>query len=371
VLSKFFIHLAHPNLSVMKYLPLILLVMLIPACENNREKDKIKGVKIYEFSGDCNALVAQWNHMGINTAFVSIQLASDTAFRQVLRKNNIALFVIFPVFQDPEALKQDSTLYAITNKGRHAKSDWVEFVCPSRKSFRNKKMQELASLVHAVDPDGISLDFIRQFVYWEKIYPGEIGDSLERACFCDSCLADFTGTYDYSIPVSCKTTVQKADFLLSHDAVAYNDYRTSLISSMVKDLAVAAHKAKPGVKINVHVVPWRNGDFDGANISVAAQDLKKIAPFTDFISPMCYSQMLKRDANWITDVVVAMDNSAPGKILPSIQVYPYYIDTPFTPMDFKRCLRAALRAPSLGVVFWSWPLFEKDSTRMEAVGSIR
>jgi hypothetical protein len=133
---------------------------------------------------------------------------------------------------------------------------------------------------------------------------------------------------------------------------------------MTKEIAGKVHIIKPDVKINVHAVPWRDTDFDGANIRIAGQDLSKIAPYTDYISPMCYSQMLKRDPGWITSVVAEMDCKAPGKILPSIQVYPYYIDGSFTVEDFRRCVEAALRAPSQGVVFFSWPLFEKDPERM-------
>jgi hypothetical protein len=75
--------------------------------------------------------------------------------------------------------------------------------------------------------------------------------------------------------------------------------------------------------------------------------------------------MVRRDAAWIGSVVTDMDKKAPGKILPSIQVYPYYVDDPFTVEDFKECIDAALKAPSRGVVFFSWPLFEKDPERME------
>jgi hypothetical protein len=348
---------------------LLLLCIILLGCTRVSERDKIIGIKIYDYAGNFNQLVAKWNDMGINTAFVSVELASDTSFRHVLKKNNIATFIIFPVFQDPEALKADSSLFAITSKGHKAKNDWVEFVCPSRKAFRNSKVAELGSLVKNLDPDGVSLDFIRQFVYWEMIYPGDDAEKIERACFCDSCVSEFFRTYDYAIPDTCLTAPQKADFLLNHIPVAWNDYRTSLIASMVRELAARARKVKPGVKINVHAVPWRNSDFGGANISVAAQDLKKISPYADYISPMCYSQMLKRDPSWISGVVAAMDSSAPGKILPSIQVYPYYINTPFTVHDFKRCLKAALLKPSLGVAFWSWPLFEKDPARMEVVRS--
>jgi len=126
----------------------------------------------------------------------------------------------------------------------------------------------------------------------------------------------------------------------------------------------------PDIKINVHAVPWRETDFDGAIIHVAAQDLKKISPFTDFVSPMCYSQMLKRDEKWIADVVADMDRLCPGKILPSIQVYPSYIDDVFTAGSFRKCLIEAIKLPSMGVVFFSWPLFEKDSSRMEVVKEV-
>ena len=117
-------------------------------------------------------------------------------------------------------------------------------------------------------------------------------------------------------------------------------------------------------------MPWRENDFGGANKKIAAQDLTGIAPVTDFISPMCYSQMLDRDAGWISDVVKDMDIRARGKVLPSIQVYPYYIERSFTPDDFRQALKEALKPPSRGVVFFSWPLFEKDSSRMEVVREI-
>ncbi len=176
----------------MRYLIVLAVLIAFAGCSRISDKDRITGIKIYEYSGDYQKLVTRWNRMGINTAFVSTGLASDTAFRRVLEENNIAVFIIFPVFQDSAALQADSSLFAITNRGRKAKDDWVEFVCPSRETFRKKKIEEMKLLVSGLDPDGLSLDFIRQFVFWEMIYPGTNGDSIERACFCDSCLEKFT-----------------------------------------------------------------------------------------------------------------------------------------------------------------------------------
>jgi uncharacterized lipoprotein YddW (UPF0748 family) len=225
-------------------------------------------------------------------------------------------------------------------------------------------------IVHTLDPDGVSIDFIRQFVFWEMIYPGRDPSTLDRACYCDSCLARFSAEKGIKMPDTCNTTEQKAAWIEASCSEPWNDFRCGLITSMVSELAARARQLKPGIKINFHAVPWREDDFGNACIKVAAQNLKEISPFVDYISPMCYSQMLKRDAAWISDVVADMNNRAPGKILSSIQVYPEYIDSAFSADDFRQCLTEALKKPSCGVVFFSWPLFEKDSARMSVVTHI-
>jgi hypothetical protein len=350
---------------------LLILLGTINFCGcRSRSDTRINGIKIYDYSGDFEALATKWKEMGINTAFVSETLVANDTFRQSLRKRDITVFIIFPVFQNAGFLKKDSSMFAITSQGSKAREDWVEFVCPSRQSYRKAKTHELAAMVRTLDPDGISIDFIRQFVFWEMIYPDRDPATIERACYCDSCLAGFCEKTGIAIPDSCKTTEKKAGWIDRNCPDSWNSYRCNLITTMVKELAGVAREIKPGIKVNFHSVPWREGDFDGALIKVAAQDLKQIAPYVDYISPMCYSQMLKRDAAWITGVVSDMDSVAPGKILPSIQVYPYYFESSYTSKDLVQCIESALKAPSRGVIFFSWPLLVRDSSRMEAISGI-
>jgi len=357
------------KLNPMKQLTKLLMILAIGilCCRCTQKRSRIIGVKIYEYNGNYNALAGLWKEMGINTAFISTSLAANGVFRNALKKNNISVFVIFPVFQNPVLLKQDTSLYAITSKGLKAKDDWVEFVCPSRQSYRNSKINEIAELIRNLRPDGISIDFIRQFVFWEMIYPDREPGSIDRACFCDSCITEFSRLEAISFSDSCLTTLQKANYVALNYSDSWDAYRCNLITTMVKELAEKAREIQQDLKICIHAVPWREGEFEGANIRVAAQDLHKISSYTDYISPMCYSQMLKRDADWIAGVVDDMDKSAIGKVLPSIQVSPYYINRPYTKEDFRKCIEKALEPPSQGVVFFSWPLFEKDPSRIEVV----
>ena len=337
-------------------------------CE--RSPEQIIGIKIYDYKGDYDQLADRWVNMGINTAFVSTSLAADMNFREASEKRDLKVFIIFPVFLNPEILKGDTSLYAILNTGEKARQEWVEFVCPSRTGYRNTMIRQLADLTAELNPDGISIDFIREFVYWEKIYPDRDPNTIDRACYCDSCVNGFAAGQGISIPDSCITTREIAEWIENNFSASWDKYRCGLITSMISQLSDAAHRVKSELIVNVHIVPWRENEFGGANKKTAAQDLTGIAPVSDFISPMCYSQMLNRDAQWISDVVTDMDNNARGKVLPSIQVYPYYIEKSFTPDDFRQALKEALKPPSRGVVFFSWPLFEKDSARMDIVREI-
>ena len=55
--------------------------------------------------------------LGVNTLFVSETLLRNADFRGQARTSGMTLFLIFPVFQNPEALKEDPGLAAVTAAG--------------------------------------------------------------------------------------------------------------------------------------------------------------------------------------------------------------------------------------------------------------
>ncbi len=107
---------------------------------------KIVGVKIYEPVSDTGALFREWHRLGVNTGFISIELAESGTFIPAARRAGIRTLVVTPVFHNPGYLAEHPEAWAITGRGERAKQDWVEFVCPSREDYREQRAREALSL---------------------------------------------------------------------------------------------------------------------------------------------------------------------------------------------------------------------------------
>jgi len=332
--------------------------------------DKIIGVKIYDHSGDFNTLFNEWTQLGINTAFVSPSLDSVSSFRKQAAINGIRRFIIIPTFFDPAALKNNPELYAITAKGTPAREEWVEFVCPNKTDFRQKKVTYIKNLINDLDPDGISIDFIRYFAFWEKIYPDRSMASLSNTCFDITCLDKFQKDTGLKIPYSEKGTEQIALWIIKNYGIEWAAWKCNTITSMVKEIADVARAVKPDIKINLHAIPWRSDDYNGAIKKIVGQDLTKLTRYVDFISPMCYHHMVKRKPEWIHDVTTDFFEQTNNNILPSIQVSKAYLPENITVEDFKESIEQALKTPSIGMVFWNWDAIDNSPDKKNIIQNL-
>ena len=274
------------------------------------------------------------------------------------------VFVIEPVFQNPAALAKEPDLAAITADGNPARDDWVEFVCPSRSGYREQRVAEIADAVRRFRPQGLSIDFIRHFVFWEKLEIATAHPDIPNSCFCPHCTRAFAAQAGLAIPPSLSETSAVADlaaWILDHHAAAWTDWKIGLITSMTHEIARAARSVDPALKISLHAVPWRRFDYGGSILRNAGQDFPALGKLVDYLSPMTYAHMLKRPPDWVHSVVLRLSESSAAPILPSIQVQEAYRpDAPLTPAEFEQDLREALKAPSAGVVFWSWAGLERE-----------
>ncbi|MDH4258297.1 MAG: hypothetical protein OEV50_05735, partial [Candidatus Aminicenantes bacterium] len=311
-----------------------------------------------------------WRSLGINSAFVSVSLYSQKDFKELAGQNGISTFLIVPIFYNPEELQKKPDLYAVTDKGEEAREEWVSFVCPSRGDYRKQRVEYIKNLVKELNPDGISLDFIRYFVFWEKIYPDRTLDSITNTCFDQHCLDNFQKDTGVRLPPGISLSQEKAKWIIENHKQEWTEWKCKVITSMVETIAAETRRIKPELKINVHAVPWREGDFGGAVKIIAGQDLKAIAAFTDFISPMCYSHMVQREPPWINSVVKDIQTRTKSRTIPSIQVKEAYLSETLSLQEFREALSEALKPPSSGVVFWSWEALEQDPEKKDIIKTL-
>lgn len=345
------------------FVPTALFLIGLAACggrDRAAPASPVVGVKIYEAAPPYDRFFREWRELGVNTLFVSEALARTKGFRDMAAAEGLPLFVIFPVFQDPDALEDDPGLAAITSGGTSARDEWVEFVCPAREDYLRRKIAQVKSLVADADPETVSLDFIRYFVFWEKVAPDRAPESLPQTCFCPVCLAGFADEMGVELPAGLETTPDKAAWILANRGDEWTEWKCRTIARVVERLARAAREADPAVKVNLHAVPWRHDDFGGAVRSVAGQDLARLAPFVDFISPMCYHHMVRRHPAWVHEVVADIAARTGAKVLASTQVSQAYVEEPLPPAEFRAAAAEALKPPSIGVVFWSWDALAKS-----------
>jgi hypothetical protein len=333
------------------------------------DSDLMIGIKVYNIDRGLKALFEEWDALGINIVFASPSVFNGQ-FTELARKHDIQTFLILPVFYDPEALYDQPDLYAITDKGEKAIEDWVEFVCPSREHYRKTKIEYISQLVSDLDPDGISLDFIRYFCFWEKVYPDRHPDSIPNTCFCPVCLKKFQSDMDISIPESLTNVNEIAGWINENHQSEWIDWKCSLIGSMLSEIVNEAKKINPEIKVNLHVVPWRQDDFNNAIKRIVAQDFSAFAEYADIISPMTYSHMLKREPSWIQSVVKDISPQVNCKVIPSIQVNEAYLVDILSVEEFEQTLIEALKPPSSGVFFWSWEQLEKNPEKKEILKKV-
>jgi hypothetical protein len=330
----------------------------------------IVGVKIYDFEGELEALIAEWRELGISFVFASEQLAAREGFRELAKQPGIEVFVIFPVLYAPEALAKDPSLSAVTADGRPAKDDWVEFACPSREEFRQRRVDEAVELVRRLRPDGLSLDFIRHFVFWEGVAPDADPAGLPDACYCPHCLRRFAATLAAGSQLPVDDPVAAAAWISAHAAAEWVRFKQDTITTLAWQIIQAAKAVKSNLRVNLHVVPWRTGDFDRAIERIAGQDRAALGHLADYLSPMCYSHMLYRPSEWISSVVRDVTAIGACPVLPSIQVAPAYREEALSTEEFEASLRAALEPPSAGVVLWKWDDIAADPAKAAVVRKV-
>jgi len=327
-------------------------------------------VEIRETDRDLPGLFEDMRALGVNTVFASEELTSFGGFRALAKKNGTDLYIVFPVFLAPEALDEDSDLRAITASGKWAKADSVEFACPSRANFRERRSEDARAVVKRLRPEGLSIDLFSHFMLRPATDPDRNYGMLPNTCYCVHCLqafATFLGVPIFSIPPQPQ---RAAAWIDTNAADAWTRFRAETITSVAEEITEAIRDIDPEILINIGIVSWLDNS-DGGIARATGQDAVALSKIADSLSPMAYPFMPGRPPEWVASVVQDLDRSVDCRVLPSIQLSANKRGVEdFSSAEMEAILRAALSPPSAGVVFRTWNGIESDPKRAAIIRQV-
>lgn len=267
--------------------------------------------KIYnwdDYDGNPSALITKCEENDINTIQIMDRYfieGSNVNLDLVTLANakGIKVFIIFQTFfNDNEEVTQSNS--ALDVDGDPVSEEWLTFLCPNEESYKSRRLSEIEQLVSDIEPDGISMDFFRYFVFWES----GSSSSLVQTCFCHRCVDKFCT--DYSL------NVEPAE-IISNYLEEWTEFKCNTIEDYTSRISSAVKTIKPDIMMNLHMVPWTQAQFNGAIEEYLAQDIIKLSKWFDIFQPMTYSTIMNENISWITEVA-----SDAKSILPSSYVVP-------------------------------------------------
>jgi len=357
---------------------LLLPVFLLNGCiksggEEPEGKDMIIAAKLFKVL-DNNSLKNQtiiMDNLKINQLYVRPEQVLKSGSPEILNDANIDLWLIAPIFYNDENTNlSPAPRWVVCGDGEIAQEKskngaWLKMVCPNDTQYLDYRISYLENSLSLCRFKGISLDFIRYFVFWEGVFEDTPSETLRNSCFCDVCTNSFKEYWQ--VPeIQGNNTKEKAEFITKNYFNEWTNFKCAVINESVEKIVSKLRSVNPSIEVNLHAVPWTKSDFDGAVRSIAGQDFALLSSKLKQLTPMTYSKMLKRNGQWINDLVKSLNNECGKKVnvIPAIQCKSVYGES-FSDDDFEEILRNAIKSPSAGVAIW--PFEDLSDERIKIV----
>ena len=360
----------------MHYLRLFIIGLLLSCVRLNQEKEPgiLVGVKLYPSAGFVHQhqeTILQLKEFGFNAvfspayngqeAFYPSQLLTqaDTTpglpeFRRALKENHMGFAAICPVFYDPHIIRERPDLIPVDQFGNNHYDNWQTMVCPSNQQYRSERLALIREVLERLEPDIISLDFIRYPVTWEIIPFSTPADSIRQFCFCERCLQQFFTAHALKPPAELQGPEEVAPWILREQAPIWDQWRIRLISSFIQSCRDLIDETHPQTQLAVHVVPWSVSDFNGRAASITGQDVRDIAKSADILTPMTYHKRIGKPVTFIHDLTTEIHFSGAQSVMPGIQFNRILDEEHINKDEWEQTLLNALKEPSRGVIIFHW-----------------
>lgn len=319
----------------------IILILLLAATQAVAGVSDIRGVRM-ELPGlfdeaSPRQIVENVASVNMNAILCTVRpsILNDGRFRELIEAahaRGIAVHVVLSTIVagantgQPAALDSDAN--ATSSAGRLA----AEWLCPTKPRVR-QQILDFARRLAALDIDGLQLDYIR-------FGPLDL-------CFCDVCRE------------------ASAAWLRGHTGSTRDDWRNSVITSLVVEVRQAVRSVRPGMIFSCST--WTVGDGQRrTNLTPEGegfgweqgQSFVQLRDEVDFLRPMLYSCMLCRNPEWIVEMTRLAIRNADGRtaVVPGVALT---IEEPWkacriAPGELTKIVPAMIEAGAAGVAIFNY-----------------
>ncbi|MEZ2214906.1 hypothetical protein [Sinorhizobium sp. CB7] len=252
-----------------------------------------RSLMVFDTAIDADAFARSCRDWGVDTPCLHPGFLEDERMAQALDRHGLRSWLNIPVFCDLKYLERHPDAYAVTSLGRRAAQDWLHFVCPSRDDYLDGAIEGLRGNLARLSPAVVSLDFIRDFVFWERVALDGPSAGIEDGCYCPICLSRFEK--------ACGEIIDRKDpsaYIHRHLLQPWADWKCRRILEVAERIFGEIGALAPGIALAVQTLPWRETDLDGAIRSRAGQDVPGLAQQADMVAPMAFTQMLGQTTRW-------------------------------------------------------------------------
>ena len=313
----------------MKKLLLPLLLIFLTSCslekEEKMQKERLIGVKVYphsawfleNFAHREEALISELKTRGFNLVsmplwngrscwydtelFPKSQIPFEILkFRRLCREEDIAFAAIAPIFFDLETLALHPGKEALYQNLRRESASWQRFVSPCDTAYQRHKIDLIIDMAKNVNPDFISLDFIRFPVIWENYPLHTHTDSILFGAWDSRCWNAFHASPFYPKNLPAEENGAPIKQLIKRHRPQLAAWKKAVISQFVKDLKNELENNHSSIPLIIHTLPWQESDFEGAIGWMAGQSPESLGPEAAYLSPMLYWGLTGQNATQIS-----------------------------------------------------------------------
>ena len=319
---------------------------------------RVRGLFAFDPSVDADVFARACHEWGVDTAILHPGFFQDGRMSAALARAGIALWLNVPVFFDQAYLEAHPDCYAITSRGRKATESWLHFACPSREDLIERRVRELGDCLSKLEPAIVSLDFIRHFVFWEKVDLLGPPAAIEDGCYCELCLSSF-GRF-CGEAVESRTAAARVRSELKGP---WSEWKCRTITAVAERLFAEARRLRPEARLAIKTVPWREQDLDGAIRSCAGQDVAALGRQVDMVAPMAFTHALRQTPEWKRALLAHVKAVGGKPVISYVQTEKLYRDEAITPEQFEAELAEALDESWAGTALFEYQQLAADPVK--------